>query len=347
MSLSMSLLEKGLAPDFLIRQGIRRLLAQRLEEEDRGDPESQQIQLMKFIHELRTSPVAIHTKAANEQHYEVPAPFFQAVLGKHLKYSSGYFPAGVTSLDEAEAQMLKLTVARAGLADGHRILELGCGWGSLTLYMAAQFPSSRIVAVSNSNSQREFILAAAHERGLNNITVMTCDVNALDFPAHTAFDRVVSVEMFEHVRNYERLLARIAKWLTPGGSLFVHIFTHREFAYPFDVRDETDWMARYFFTGGIMPSDDLLLYFQDHLRLQQHWRVDGRHYQKTAEGWLANMDRARERVMPVFATVYGERDAVRWWNYWRVFFMACAELWGYRAGREWGVSHYLFCKEKG
>ncbi len=344
MKLSMSLVEKGLVPDAVIRHGIRRLLAQRLIEEDKGDPELQQAHLMQLVEQLRQSPVAIETSAANEQHYEVPAAFYQQVLGKHLKYSSCYYQPGVTSLDEAEAEMLRITVERAQLKNGERILELGCGWGSLSLYMAAKYPESQITGVSNSHSQREFIMAQAKARGLSNLEIITCDANVLEFARDRQFDRVVSVEMFEHMRNYQTLLRRISTWLKPGGTLFVHIFTHREYAYPFEVRDESDWMAKYFFTGGIMPSDDLLLYFQDDFKLRNHWQVNGQHYQKTAEAWLANMDVHREQIMPVFIHAYGAAQSLKWWNYWRVFFMSCAELWGYNQGREWLVSHYLFEK---
>jgi cyclopropane-fatty-acyl-phospholipid synthase len=341
----MRLLERDWVPDFLIRRGIRRLLAARLAVEDRGGPEAQQAHLMKLISRLRSSPVAIHTGEANLQHYEVPSEFFQHVLGPHLKYSCAYYRRPDETLGEAEANMLALTAERARLMDGDRILELGCGWGSLSLWMADHFPKSRITAVSNSRTQKRFIDARAAELGFKNLEVITADANHLSFDAETRFDRVVSVEMFEHMRNYETLLQRIAGWLNPNGTLFVHIFTHKSFAYPFEVRDETDWMAKYFFSGGIMPSDDLLLYFQQHLTLKDHWQVDGGHYSRTAEHWLANMDAHRGDIEPILAQTYGKDQQLRWWVYWRVFFMSCAELWGYAGGREWLVSHYLFEKK--
>ena len=344
LSWSLRLLERGALPDALVRVGIRRLLKDRLAEEHRADPAEAQARLMQLIARLRASPVAINTSEANEQHYEVPSGFFEHVLGPHLKYSSCYYDGADDALGDAEARMLALTAERAALADGERILELGCGWGSLSLWMAAKFPRARITAVSNSRTQKTFIDARAKARGLTNLEVLTCDVNHLTFAENTQFDRVVSVEMFEHMRNYQTLMQRIARWLKPGGTLFVHIFTHRWYAYPFEVRDDSDWMAKYFFTGGIMPSDDLLLYFQDDLKIEQHWQVSGLHYARTAEAWLKNMDRHRGAIEPLFAATYGAQHLTRWWNYWRVFFMACAELWGFRGGEEWLVSHYRFQK---
>jgi cyclopropane-fatty-acyl-phospholipid synthase len=337
------LLEKDLLPDALIRQGIRRLLHQRLRDETKENPEAQQAHLMNLIEELKRSPIALHTATVNEQHYEVPTEFYLHVLGKRLKYSSGYWREGVSSLDQSEVDMLQLTCERARLQDGMDILELGCGWGSLSMYMAEHYPNSRIKAVSNSRTQKKYIDAQCAARGWHHVEIITADMN--DFDARERYDRVVSVEMFEHMRNYEKLMAKVAGWLKPGGQLFVHIFTHKTLAYPFDIKDDSDWMSKYFFTGGLMPSDDLLLYFQNDLKIEDHWRVSGMHYQKTSEAWLQNMDKNRGALMPLFEAAYGRSEAVKWWVYWRIFFMSCAELWGFRKGQEWFISHYLFAKK--
>jgi len=338
-----SLLEKNSIPDFLIRIGIRKLLKQRLIEEKKATVELQQDHLMQLITELKNSPIAINTAEANEQHYEVPTQFYQYCLGKNLKYSSGYWKEGVTDIDSSENDMLEITCNRAELKDGQDVLELGCGWGSLSLFMAKKYPKSNFTVVSNSRTQKLHIDEQAKQRGISNLTVLTVNIN--DFTIDKKFDRVVSVEMFEHMRNYQLLMKKVADSLKPDGKLFVHIFTHKEFSYKFEVIDESDWMSKYFFTGGIMPSDDLLLYFNEHLSIQQHWHVSGMHYSKTSEAWLQNMDKHKSEIMPLFEKTYGKDQAVKWWVYWRIFYMACAELWGYNNGEEWIVSHYLFSKK--
>lgn len=336
-----TLLEKDLLPDFAIRTGIRQLLNQRIKEEARAVEGDREQHLENYARDLRRREIAENTEAANEQHYEVPTAFYQMCLGPRLKYSGCLFQTGNETLEEAEEAMLALYVTRGQLADGQEILELGCGWGSLSLYLAEKFPSSRITAVSNSRTQRQFIEDEARLRCLDNLRVITADMNSFDV-ADGHFDRVVSIEMFEHMKNYERLLANVSRWLKPDGKLFVHIFTHKKFAYHFETKGESDWMARYFFSGGQMPSHDLLHRFENDLRVVQDWKVNGRHYRQTAEHWLKNMDRNKPRIMVQFAETYGADQAVKWWAYWRIFFMSCAELWGFRDGEEWIISHYLF-----
>ncbi|WP_372017440.1 SAM-dependent methyltransferase [Pseudoxanthomonas sp. 10H] len=340
------LAERGWLPDAAIRHGIRRLCAQRLRQCLAGGAAQQQARHRDLLETLRRMPVAVHVDAANAQHYEVPAAFFAHCLGPRLKYSACLFEREDATLAEAEEAMLALYAARAGLADGMDILELGCGWGSLTLWMAERFPAARITAVSNSQSQRAWIEARCRERGLANVRVLTCDVNRLEL-AGSAYDRCVSVEMFEHVSNHEALMSRIAGWLRPEGRLFVHIFVHRVAAYAFEAQGGDNWMGRHFFTGGIMPAADTLLHLQRDLVLQDRWLVDGHHYQRTAEAWLANQDRHRDVLLPVLAEAYGGKARARlWFRRWRMFWMACAELFGYDRGRQWMVAHYLFAPRR-
>jgi len=344
MSLLDSLLATGLVPDFLIRKGIRHLLATKLREEGRGPIEERAERFAAFRAGLDASPIAVNTSDANEQHYQVPTEFYLNALGPRLKYSSGYWPSANTTFLESEEAMLALTCNRAGLKDGQKILELGCGWGSLTFWMAEHYPNASITAVSNSYTQRLHLEAEAHRREFYNVRVITADMNSFAPPEPGTYDRVVSVEMFEHMKNYRELMKRIAGWLKPNGKLFVHIFTHREFAYHFEGKDPSDWITRYFFSGGTMPSHDLLLYYQDDLRIERDWKVSGIHYARTSEAWLQTMDANRKLITPILEKTYGRENAAKWRAYWRIFFMSCAELWGYRGGEEWLVSHYLFKK---
>jgi len=329
---AIELMERGWIPDRFVRMGIRRLCRERLRDEESLDRKA------AFLQAMRSGPIALVPEKANEQHYELPSEFFGAVLGRHRKYSSAYWIPACRELDEAEALALDETARHADLADGQHILELGCGWGSLSLFMAERYPASSIVSVSNSAPQRSYIVGEARARGLANLEVRTADMNTFDPEAR--FDRVVSVEMFEHMRNYRELLARISRWLKPEGRLFVHIFAHRHLLYPFETDGKADWMGRYFFTGGIMPSADIFDHFRDDMSVEQQWWWDGTHYARTAEAWLSRLDDRRDMVMPILREAYGYDLADRWFRRWRVFFMACAELFGMQSGSQWGIGHY-------
>lgn len=337
--LALGWVEQGLVPDTVVRQGIRRLLARRLMDIGAHDAERSAAQREFVVEAMKASPVADVPDLANAQHYEVPEGFFEQVLGPRRKYSACLWPHGVNDLDQAERAALAETCERADLEDGQAILELGCGWGSLTLWMAERYPRASIVAVSNSRSQREYILDRARALGLSNVEVITADMN--DFAIVRRFDRVVSVEMFEHMRNWALLFGRVHSWLNDGGKFFMHIFVHRSTPYFFEDEGPSDWMSRHFFSGGLMPSDDLPLRFQKNLRLVRQWRWDGRHYERTLNAWLENLDARRERVIPILEATYGTAAEI-WLQRWRLFFMACAELFGYDEGQQWWLGHYLF-----
>lgn len=334
--------ESGLVPDTVIRGGMRRLLERKLSEIRAGDVEFASRTLNDFADMMRASPIALVPELANEQHYEVPAEFFVEVLGENRKYSCCHWGGGAASLGEAEQSALQITVERAAIRDGMKVLDLGCGWGSLSLWIAEHFPNASVTSVSNSRSQQKFIQATAAERGIENIDVIVCDMN--DFEARDGYDRIVSIEMFEHMRNYRELYRRIDSWLLPEGRFFMHIFCHRTTPYEYIDKGPGDWMSRHFFSGGIMPSADLPLLFQEHLSLERRWAWNGSHYAKTCRAWLSRMDRRRDTVMPILNETYGQEEAGRWWMRWRMFFMACEELFRFNNGQEWYVSHYLFRK---
>jgi cyclopropane-fatty-acyl-phospholipid synthase len=337
--------EQGRLPDSMVRYGIRRLCKKRLRDEFIDHPEYQQDRFQALIEELRRSPIAIETDAANAQHYEVATDFYLASLGKRLKYSCAYYPDSNTTLDQAEEEMLSLYSKRAELGNDQRILELGCGWGSLTLWMAENYPRSEITAVSNSSTQKSYIDHLCRKAGFDNVTIITADVNFLELES-AQFDRVISIEMFEHMRNYRQLFKRISDWLTSEGKLFLHIFAHRNVMYPFDVKSEQDWMSKHFFTGGLMPSIDTLLHFQEQLKIESRWLINGQHYQKTCNHWLERTDMNKDRIIDAFKENCTEEEAKIWFHRWRIFYMSCAELFGLENGRQWLVAHYLFSNSR-
>ncbi|WP_251358397.1 cyclopropane-fatty-acyl-phospholipid synthase family protein [Kangiella sp. TOML190] len=339
---AIKLIEKGLIPDQLIRSGIKKLCRQRLEEQYANDCEMQSEQYHEFWQQLKQSKIAIETDKANQQHYELPTEFFQYALGDKLKYSSAYWSHSCDDLSQAELAMLNLYCERGQFYDGQEILELGCGWGSLTLFLAERYPNSRITAISNSHSQRKFIQQQADENQLENIQILTTDIN--DFESDKKYDRIVSIEMFEHVRNYQELFHKLSGWLNVDGKVFLHIFCHRYLMYPYQEEGDDNWMGRYFFSGGQMPAADTFLLFQHELQLDKRWLLSGSHYEKTSNAWLENMDQNKDRIIPIFESTYGEDFANIWFQRWRIFFMACAELFGYAKGNEWMVAHYRFTK---
>ena len=332
-----SLCEKGYIPDPLIRMGARRLSRRRLAEDGKLDAAQLEATLNARIREWRNGPIAVATEAANDQHYEVPAAFFERTLGRHLKYSCCYWTEDTSSLDEAELNMLKLSAQRADIGNGQDVLDLGCGWGSFTLWAAQTYPQARFTAMSNSRPQREFIQARASQLGLANVRVITADIN--EFNSDQRYDRIVSVEMLEHVRNHARLFQRIASWLKPDGQFFAHVFCHHTLTYAYEDRGGDDWMSRHFFTGGMMPSYDLFTRYDEHLDVVNRWWIDGHHYEKTSNAWLALADGQRDALIDILG---GGQDGRIRLQRWRMFFLAVAEFFGIDRGREWGVGHYLF-----
>ncbi|MFL2545531.1 MAG: SAM-dependent methyltransferase [Longimicrobiales bacterium] len=324
----LNLAEKGFLPLTILRLGVRSLIRKRLKEINTDDGDT-------FLGTIKSGPIAVHTDKANEQHYEIPADFFRHVLGKHLKYSACYWSEQTESLSEAEKSSLEIICERARLRDGQNILELGCGWGSLSLFMADKYPNSQITSVSNSRSQRDFI----NSKNKQNIEVITADIN--DFTPDSNFDRVVTIEMLEHVRNHQQLLKRIASWMVPDGLLFIHVFCHRRKLYPFDTDGPHNWMGRLFFSGGMMPSYNYLPSHSDSLKNEQQWWIEGIHYQRTAEAWRLNLESKKPTILELFGDIYGDESSV-WYQRWRLFFLACEEMFGYNQGSEWGVGHYLF-----
>lgn len=336
LDLGIKLTELGLVPETVLRVAVKKIIQQRLSEIPINAKE-RETEKTRFIEELRSSPIALSTNQANEQHYEVPPSFFQEIMGSHLKYSCGWFDENTTSLDTAEENMLKLYIERLGIRDHQRVLDLGCGWGSFTLFAAEKFPKSDFVAVSNSNDQIDFINNTAKARSLGNVEAIKQDMN--DLLLEGSFDRIISIEMFEHMRNYGALLGKLRNHLPSDGKLFVHIFTHRDHPYPYEVRGPSDWMSKYFFTSGLMPSQDIFSYFEEDFVVEQNWKINGSHYAKTCNRWLQNHYRNKKTILDIFKGHYPNPRL--WFVRWQLFFLACEELFACNEGKEWFVSHYL------
>ncbi|XP_058213228.1 (S)-coclaurine N-methyltransferase-like [Rhododendron vialii] len=336
-------LERNLLPDAVIRRLTRMLLSTRLRSGYKSSSELQLSDLLHFAHSLTESPIAVKTEKAKTQHYELPTSFFKLVLGKHLKYSCCYFAGTSNTLEEAEKAMLELYCERAQLKDGHSVLDIGCGWGSLCLYVAQKYRNCKVTGICNSTTQKTYIEEQSRDLQLQNLDVIVADISTFDMDA--TYDRIFSIEMFEHMKNYKDLLKKISKWMEPDSLLFVHHFCHKVFAYHFEDVNEDDWITRYFFTGGTMPSANLLLYFQDDVSVVNHWLVNGKHYAKTSEEWLKRMDKNLSSIKPIMEATYGKDSAIKWTVYWRTFFIAVAELFGYNDGEEWMVALFLFKKK--
>ncbi|KAI7996316.1 hypothetical protein LOK49_LG10G00987 [Camellia lanceoleosa] len=336
-------LERNLLPDAVIRRLTRLLLSTRLRSGYQPSSDLQLSHLLHFAHSLREMPIAIKTETAKSQHYELPTSFFKLVLGKQLKYSCCLFTDVSKTLEDAEKAMLELYCERAQIKDGHSVLDVGCGWGSLSLYIAQKYSNCKVTGICNSTTQRAYIEEQSRDLQLQNLEVTVADIGTFDMDA--SYDRIFSIEMFEHMKNYKDLLKKISKWMKPDSLLFVHHFCHKAFAYHFEDVNEDDWITRYFFTGGTMPSANLLLYFQDDVSVVNHWLVNGKHYAKTSEEWLKRMDENLSSIKPIMESTYGKDSAVKWTVYWRTFFMAVAELFGYNNGDEWMVALFLFKKK--
>ncbi|MCL7036210.1 hypothetical protein MKW94_030593 [Papaver nudicaule] len=339
----LSSLERNLLPDVVIRKLTKLLLASRLRLGYKPSSEIQLSDLIQFAHSLEEMPIAIKTDSAKEQHYELPTSFFKLVLGKYMKYSCCYFAGKTTTLEDAEQAMLELYCERAQIKDGQTVLDVGCGWGSFSLYIAQKYKNCNITGICNSKTQKEHIEEQCRELQLQNVEIIVADISTFDMEG--SYDRIVSIEMFEHMKNYKELLKKISKWMKEDSLLFVHYFCHKAFAYHFEDTSEDDWITRYFFTGGTMPSANLLLYFQDDVSIVNHWLVNGKHYAQTSEEWLKRMDKNISSIKPIMESTYGKDAAVKWTVYWRTFFISVAELFGYNNGEEWMVAHFLFKKK--
>lgn len=341
--LMLASLERNLLPDAVIRRLSRLLLGGRLRSGYKPSAELQLSDLLQFAHSLREMPIAIQTDKAKEQHYELPTSFFKLVLGKYFKYSCCYFSDASKTLEDAEKAMLELYCERSRLEDGHTVLDVGCGWGSLSLYIAHKYSNCKITGICNSKTQKEFIDEQCRVLELQNLEIIVADISTFEMEA--SYDRIYSIEMFEHMKNYQNLLKKISKWMKEDTLLFAHHFCHKTFAYHFEDTNDDDWITKYFFTGGTMPSANLLLYFQDDVSVVDHWLVNGKHYAQTSEEWLKRMDNNLASIKPIMESTYGKDQAVKWTVYWRTFFIAVAELFGYNNGEEWMVTHFLFRKK--